>query len=353
MPVDPQIQSLLDQAAELAPLHTLSVAEARERMAARPIEGLRTPEVAGVEDRAIDGPDGPLRVRLYTPRGSRPVPLLVFFHGSGFVVCSLDTHDVMCRNLCAGAGCVVASVDYRLAPEHKFPAAPDDCLAATRWAGANAAALGADPTRIAVGGDSAGGNLAAVTALRVRDEGGPALCAQVLIYPVTDYWTPGTPSYAENAEGYGLTRTGMEWFWNHYLARPEDARHPHAAPLRATHQRDLPPALVVTAEYDPLRDEGELYAARLRDAGVPTELVRYAGMNHGFFFWPGVVDVASTALDAACAWLRRVFSAGGAPLAHRTGPRPLGLLAGEVRVGADSDDPLPTTIGQAFEGRLP
>jgi acetyl esterase len=226
-------------------------------------------------------------------------------------VCSLDTHDVMCRNLCAGAGCVVASVDYRLAPEHKFPAAPEDCLHATRWAGANAAALGADPARIAVGGDSAGGNLAAVTALRVRDEGGPALCAQLLIYPVTEHWDAGMPSYAENAEGYGLTRDGMKWFWGHYLADPTDARHPHAAPLRAPDLRGLPLALVVTAEYDPLRDEGERYAARLREAGVPTELVRYAGMNHGFFFWPGVVDVAGTALDAASAWLRRAFATGG------------------------------------------
>ena len=165
-------------------------------------------------------------MRIYTPRGTGPFPLLVFFHGSGFVLCSLDTHDGMCRNLCAGAGCVVASVDYRLAPEHKFPAGIEDCLHATRWAAAHAAELGADPARIAVGGDSAGGNMAAVTALRVRDEGGPALCGQLLLYPVTDYHTPGTPSYEENAEGYGLTRDTMKWFWDALSERRLGRRAP-------------------------------------------------------------------------------------------------------------------------------
>jgi acetyl esterase len=232
---------------------------------------------------------------------------MVFFHGSGFVVCSLDTHDGICRNLCAGTGCVVVSVDYRLAPEAKFPAAPDDCLAATRWAVANAAALGADPGRVFVAGDSAGGNLAAVTALRIRDEGGPALLGQLLIYPVTDYYDPGTPSMVENAEGYGLGRAGMIWFWDHYLRTPADGAHPHASPLRAGRLDGLPPALVVTAEFDPLRDEGEYYAERLRQAGVPTEMKRWDGMNHGFFFWPGVVDRAGAAMDEACAWVRGVL----------------------------------------------
>ncbi|MBV9252002.1 MAG: alpha/beta hydrolase [Acetobacteraceae bacterium] len=307
MPVDPQIQAIIDLTAELAPMHTLSVAEARERMAARDVPGLRIPPVADVADRTIRGPGGELGLRIYTPPGAGPFPLLVFFHGSGFVVCSLDTHDVMCRNLCAGAGCVVVSVDYRLAPEHKFPAAPEDCLFATRWAAENAAALNADPGRVAVGGDSAGANLAAVTALRVRDEGGPAFCAQLLIYPVTDYHSPGTPSYEENAEGYGLTRNSMEWFWSHYLADQLHASHPHAAPMRAHDLRGLPPALVVTAEYDPLRDEGEAYGEKLRQAGVPTEIVRWDGMNHGFFFWVGVIDKAGVAMDGACEWLRGRF----------------------------------------------
>jgi len=308
MPVDPQIKMLLDLRAALPPLHTLTVPRAREQFAARNIPGLRVPEVAKVTNRDVQGPDGSLALRIYTPlcandtaEGGRP--LMLFFHGSGFVVCSLDTHDGMCRNLCAGTGCLVVSVDYRLAPEHKFPAGSDDCLAATRWAVANAAGLGADPGRVFVAGDSAGGNLAAVTALRIRDQGGPALLGQLLIYPVTDYHDPGTPSMAENAEGYGLTRKAMEWFWGHYLADPSDAADPYASPLRADDLSGLPPALVVTAEYDPLRDEGEYYADRLRQAGVRTRMQRWDGMNHGFFAVPGVVEKASAAIDEACVWV--------------------------------------------------
>jgi acetyl esterase len=309
MPVDPQIQVLLQLRAALPPLHTLTVAEAREQFAARAIPGLRIPEIAGVANRNMPGPAGPLALRIYTPLGQGPFPLMVFFHGSGFVVCSLDTHDAMCRNLCAGAGCVVVSVDYRLAPEHKFPAATHDCLAATRWAHDNAASIGADPDCMFVAGDSAGGNLAAVTAIRVRDEGGPKLRGQMLIYPVTDYYEPGTKSMTENAEGYGLTRAGMIWFWNHYLHNPSIAPHAHASPLRAYSLADLPPALVYTAEYDPLRDEGEAYAARLAVYEVPIEVKRWDGMNHGFFNLPGVVDKATAAMDEACAWARRLVSA--------------------------------------------
>ena len=309
MPVDPQIQMLLTLSATLPPLHTLSVEEARAQFAARSFPGLREPEIARVVNRDMQGPGGSLGLRVYTPLGTGPFPLMVFFHGSGFVVCSLDTHDVMCRNLCAGTGCVVVSVDYRLAPEAKFPAATDDCLAATCWAVANAAALGADPNRVLVAGDSAGGNLAAVTALRVRDEGGPKLLGQLLIYPVTDYYEPGTPSMMENAEGYGLGRAGMIWFWNHYLADPSDGANPHASPYRAVDLSGLPPALVVTAEYDPLRDEGEYYADRLRQAGVPTVAKRWDGMNHGFFFWPGIVDRAGVAMDEACDWVRSLLGA--------------------------------------------
>lgn len=307
MPVDPQIQTLLNLRAALPPMHTLSVADARAQTAARPLAGLRIPEVASVVNRDMQGPNGSLPLRIYTPLGIGPFPLLAFFHGSGFVVCSLDTHDAMCRNLCAGGGCVVVSVDYRLAPEHKFPAAPDDCLAATRWAAMNAGMLNADASRIVVGGDSAGGNLAAVTALRIRDEGGPALRGQMLIYPVADYIEPGTPSMEENANGYGLTKAGMAWFWNHYLAHPSDGAHPHAAPLRAASLAGLPPALVATAEYDPLRDEGEYYAEALRKAGVATEMKRWDGMNHGFFFFSGIVDKATAAMDEACTWLRQRF----------------------------------------------
>jgi acetyl esterase len=308
MPVDPQIQTLLNLRAALPEMHTLSVADARAQMAARDFPGLRKPDVAQVINRDMQGPAGSLALRIYTPLGEGPFPLMVFFHGSGFVLCSLDTHDGMCRNLCAGTGCVVVSVDYRLAPEAKFPAAPDDCLAATRWAVANAAALGADPGRTFVAGDSAGGNLAAVTALRVRDEGGPALSGQLLLYPVTDYYDPGAPSMVENAEGFGLTRAGMIWFWDHYLPDPSHGTDPYASPMRAADLNRLPPALVVTAEYDPLRDEGEYYAERLRQAGVPVEMKRWDGMNHGFLFWPGVVDRSGLAMDEACAWVRSLFS---------------------------------------------
>ena len=304
MPVDPQIQTLLNLRAALPPLHTLSVPEARAQFAARDFPGLRRPDIARVTNRSIHASAGAIPLRIYTPLGDGPFPLMVFFHGSGFVVCSLDTHDGMCRNLCAGAGCVVVSVDYRLAPEAKFPAASDDCLEATHWAVANAAALDADPGRVFVAGDSAGGNLAAVTALRLRDEGGPHVLGQLLIYPVTDHYDPGTPSMTENAEGYGLTKSGLIWFWDHYLSHPSDGAHPHASPLRAASLAGLPPALVVTAEYDPLRDEGEYYAERLRQAGVPTQLKRWDGMNHGFFYWPGVVDRATEAMDAACGWVK-------------------------------------------------
>jgi acetyl esterase len=312
MPVDPQIAALLE-AGRIAPqTHTLSVADARAQYEARIAIMAPAAPVARVEERMMDGPGGPLRIRVYTPHGKGPFPLLVFYHGSGFVLCSLDTHDGLCRNLCAGAGCVVASVDYRLAPEHPFPAATEDCLAAARWCAEHAASVGADPARIVVGGDSAGGNLAAVTALRIRDEGGPSLQGQLLLYPVTDFHTPGWPSYAENAEGYGLGRATMEWFWGHYLTDPTAATHPHAAPIRARDLRGLPPALVTSAEYDPLRDEGEAYADALHAAGNIVAASRWMGMNHGFLFWAGRVDKATAAVAEAAEWLRQAF-AGEAP----------------------------------------
>jgi len=307
MPVDPQIQALLDRGTGVPATHTLSVAEARKQYEARIALMAPPPQAVRVVERSIEAQGRPLKLRIYTPAGSGPFPLMMFFHGSGFVLCSLDTHDGMCRNLATGVGCVVVSVDYRLAPEHKFPGGPDDCLTATRWAAANARELDVDPARIMVAGDSAGGNMAAVTALRIRDEGGPLLCGQLLLYPVTDYHTPGTPSYTENADGYGLTRTTMEWFWDHYLANPEEAANPYASPLRAPDLGGLPAAYVMSAEYDPLRDEAERYGARLREAGVPTEITRRPGMNHGFLFWVGVVAGADSAMADACAWARRAF----------------------------------------------
>lgn len=306
MPVDPQIQALLDRSAHLPGIHTLSVADARARYDALVKVLPPSALIARVAEQSIDGPGDTLKLRIYTPEGTGPFPVIVFFHGSGFVLCSLDTHDGMCRNLCGGAGALVISVDYRLAPEHRFPAAPDDCLAATRWVAIHAAELGGDPARLVVAGDSAGGNLAAVTALRIRDEGGPRLLGQLLLYPATAHCTADMPSYAENADGYGLTRATMEWFWSHY-ADPSAATNPHAAPLIATDLARLPPALIQVAEYDPLRDEGIRYAQRLAEAHVPTNLSRWEGMNHGFLFWVNHVDAATEAMREANAWLRRIL----------------------------------------------
>jgi acetyl esterase len=315
MPLDPKVRQLLDLSAGAPPVGTVPVGVMREgapsQMAVWSQMGLVSTPVAAVEDRGIPGPAGDLPVRVYTPAGREPFPLVLYFHGGGWVLGNLDTHDPVCRALCAGAECVVISVGYRLAPEHRFPAAIDDSLAATRWVAAHAAGIGGDPARIAVAGDSEGGNLAAVTALRARDEGGPTLRGQLLIYPAVAYHTPPTPSYIENAEGYGMTREAAVWFWEQYLADPAQATHPHAAPLLATDLRGLPPTLVITAEYDVLRDEGERYVEQLRAAGVPARLSRYDGVHHRFAELIGILDQAGKVRDEMCAWLREVFAGSG------------------------------------------
>ena len=307
MPLDPQIVAVMEAAAAmgLPPSHQVSPAEARVNTKAR----LRAvgPEVGAVQDVAIPGPDCDVPARIYTPAGAGPFPGLAWFHGGGWVVGDLDTADAAARNMCAGANCVVASVDYRLAPETKFPGPAEDCYAATQWLAANAAALNVDPDRIAVGGDSAGGNLAAAVTLMSRDRGGCPLVFQLLVYPVTqrDF---DRASYLENADGYQLTRDTMIWYWNHYLAADADAANPYAAPLHAADLRGLPPALVLTAEYDPLRDEGEAYAAALQAAGVPTEAIRYDGLIHGFFGMFAAVDQARQAVERSAAALREAFA---------------------------------------------
>ncbi len=263
--------------------------------------------VARVEDRHIPGPAGEMLVRIYWPEGGGPAPLVVFYHGGGFVLCSLDSHDELARALCREAGAVVVSVDYRLAPEAPYPAAADDCYAALVWAVGHATELGADPGRVAVAGDSAGGNLAAVTALRARDLGGPALRHQCLIYPVTDCRFD-TPSYRDNAEGYFLTAEAMRWFWSHYMQDMGRAAEPYASPLRAPSLAGLPPALVITAEYDPLRDEGEHYAQALSAAGVPTTLKRYDGMIHGFVSMAVIFEDGREAQSLAARHLREAFA---------------------------------------------
>ena len=293
------------------PLDKLSISEARKASDAQ-IPKSRVPAaIASISNCDIPGPESEIPIRIYTPEGEGPFALVVFFHGGGFVVGSLDGYDEFCRNLCHGAGCIIVSVDYRLAPENKFPAATDDCLAATRWVAEHAAEFNADPAHIVVVGDSAGGNLAAVTSLRIREEGGPFLCGQLLIYPVTDYHTPATPSYLTNANGYLLTRDMMVWFWNQYLDNASEACSPLASPLRALDLSGLPQAMVITAEYDPLRDEGEHYAERLQQAGVPTELLRYNGMIHGFLMLGALFNESRQAIIDTTMWLKKVTSRSG------------------------------------------
>ncbi|MHB1133088.1 MAG: alpha/beta hydrolase [Chloroflexota bacterium] len=285
MPLDPLIKEQIDaqRAAGARSLHQMTASEAR-RARIDPPPPADDPSLATAE-RAIAGPGGDLPLRLYTPAGPRPLPALAWFHGGGWVTGGLNSNDGVCRELARALGCLVVSVDYRLAPEHRFPAGLEDCYAATRWLGANAVALGADPARLAVAGPSAGGNLAAAVALAAKDRGGPALVAQVLIYPVCDRGLDW-PSHGESRAEYGFTSADVAQAWRYYLARDEDGAHPYASPLRAPDLAGLPPACVVTGEFDPLRDEGAAYARRLAASGVPTRYACYPGVNHGFLNMP-------------------------------------------------------------------
>jgi len=309
MPLDPQAQALVDAMAKLnlKPIEDSTPEEARESMRSRTAALGPFAEVAAVTEHRVPVTGGEIAVRLYAPGGAGPHPALVFYHGGGWVIGDLYTHDGVCRTLTNAAGCIVASVDYRLAPEAKYPVAAEDSYAALLWIVANAARLGIDPRRVAVGGDSAGGNLSAAVALMARERTGPALVYQALIYPVTNY-DLDTPSYHENATGYVLTREAMRWFWRHYLAREEQGREPLASPLLAPNLTGLPPALVITAACDPLRDEGEAYAARLRDAGVLVTLTRYDGMFHGFVRMTRFLDKARAAVDEIGGSLRKAFA---------------------------------------------
>jgi acetyl esterase len=308
MTLDPDAAAYLDAIAALGlpPLAEQGASEARRVARERAAElGGDLEPVARIEDREVPGPAGPIPIRIYAPTASSPsaLPVLAYFHGGGWVICDLDTHESTCRALANRAGCLVVAVDYRLAPEHRHPAALDDCWAVVEWLAGSGAEIGADPRRIAVGGDSAGGNLAAAVALRAREGGGPALRAQLLIYPVLDFDLDNA-SYQANANGYGLTRDSMRWYWEQYLGEAGAGLGPDASPLRAPDLAGLPPALVITCEYDPLLDEGVAYAGRLAAAGVRVEHVNEPGMIHGYIRMAGVIARARKSWDDSGRFLR-------------------------------------------------
>jgi acetyl esterase len=309
MPLDPQAQKVVDALAalNLKPFRDSSPAEARESMRSRTAALGPFEEVPAVADHRVPVTGGEITVRVYKPAGMGPQPVLVFYHGGGWVIGDLYTHDGICRSIVNAAGCAVASVDYRLAPEFKYPVPVEDSYAGLLWVVANATRLGLDSARIAVGGDSAGGNLAAVMALLARDRRGPRLLLQILVYPVTDY-DFGTASYRENGTGFVLTTDDMRWFWRHYLSREEQGREMTASPIRAKSLADLPPALVITAGCDPLRDEGDAYAARLRDAGVAVTLTPYPGMFHGFLRMTRILDQSRVLLDEIAGALKKALA---------------------------------------------
>ena len=318
MPLDPTLEAMLPALAPLfdPPNSALTPVEARERVetiAATMAANVPVAPVGSTTDVTIPGPGGPLPLRVYRPDGDGHVPTVVFLHGGGFVLGSIATHDPTCRDICRATGAVVVSVGYRLAPESPFPAAVEDALAATRWAAQSIATLGGDPSRLAVAGDSAGGNLAAVVAQQCRDAGEPSLCAQLLIYPAVDE-TGDYPSRIENQDAPMLTLDDMVWFLRQYVhgtgepGDPDATQHeavdarladPRLAPLRHPDLSGLPAAVVVTAEFDPLRDEGEAYAAALGAAGVPVVARRYDGLIHGFFAMRILTPAAASAIDDA------------------------------------------------------
>ncbi len=313
MALHPECKAFLDTlaAASDTPIDRLPVADAR--MASQGLIEFGGPEqpVARVENRTVPGPAQPIPVRVYYPRLGDGLPVLMFFHGGGFVLCNLDTHDRQCRMLANAAGCAVVSVDYRMAPEYPFPAAPDDAYAATRYVAEHAGEFGIDPTRLAVAGDSAGGNLATVVAMMSRERGAPAIRFQVLVYPLVD-WEDRSASMQEYGQGHFVTEEMMEWFKRQYLGRPDDARHPYASPLHASDFSGLPPAIVITAECDPIRDQGEAYARKLQAAGVPVEARRYEGMIHPFFSLGGIVGVGATVVEDIAGALRQALETGTA-----------------------------------------
>lgn len=319
MPLHPQAEALLKQMAEQAmpAPESMTVAQNRAMMGDLGELGGPPEELARVQDTTAPGPGGDIPIRVYVPsvpdaggppsREGTTLPTLVYFHGGGWVIGDLDSHDGICRSLANRAGAVVAAVDYRLAPEHRFPAAVDDAYAAVVWAAAKIGEYGGDGARLAVGGDSAGGNLAAVVSQLAKGRGGPAIGFQLLIYPATDRHDD-SPSMKQNAKGPMLSRAWMEWFNGFYQSGPDDGMDPRMSPARAADLSGLPPALVVTAEFDPLRDQGAAYAAKLTEAGVSAEYLPVEGMFHGFIQMAGVLDPAREVLEHAGKALRAALA---------------------------------------------
>jgi acetyl esterase/lipase len=312
MSLDPRLQAFMEQTGLL--MKTGSIPRKPEVLLAELREGVKQTtvgpdgtreSVAQIENLVIPGPAGNLPVRLYTPEGIGPFPVLMFFQKS-WCAGNLETHEMMCRSLCRGAGCLVMTVDYRLAPEYPFPAALEDCYAATSWVVANAPKLQGDPLRIAVGGESGGGNFAASVALMGRDRGGPMLMFQLLICPAADFRV--TTDSWKNYDGYMMNMEEFIIVRDFYAPVEEERLSPYAAPSLASNLHALPPALILTAECDPLRDGGELYGQRLLEAGVPTTVTRYDGMVHSFLHLGALIPQANNALDEVIHALRTVFA---------------------------------------------
>jgi acetyl esterase len=315
MPLDPQAEIVvgLVKNSGLPEFWQLTPDQAREQYQLRVAKLARKEPIHRSHDRRISGPGQDLTLRIYEPREAGPgekLPVLLWFHGGGFVIGNLDTHDHACRALATRADCLVVAVDYRLAPECRFPAAVDDCIATLRWLALHALEIGGDPARIAVGGDSAGANLATVCAILARNDGYPKLAHQLLIYPCTAP-EPETPSHRQFAEGFLLTRKTITWFYKQYVRSPKEFYDFRFAPLVAEDLSGLPPTLVIVAGYDPLRDEGVDYAKRLIEAGNRVTLANYEGMIHGFLLMGGAMDAAQQALAQSAEALRAAF----APLA--------------------------------------
>lgn len=309
MSLDPDAARVIELAnkSDKPPFEEVGAEEARRLyLEGRRVLAPEPPLVNEIQDMEAPGPDGAIPVRYYRPVGTLPqerLPVLVYFHGGGWVIGSLDSHDVVCRRLANAGRCAVVSVDYRMAPEHRFPAAVEDCMAATEWVSRSGELLRIDTRRLAVGGDSAGGNLAAAVALMARDTGAPAIVAQVLFYPATDF-DMSMPSHKTRGQGYLLTTRTMEWFRDQYFRGPEDGADWRASPIKAANVAGVAPAYVLTAGYDPLCDEGEAYARKLVEAGVMVTMRRYPGQIHGFLNMGKIIRAAGEALDEAGRYLK-------------------------------------------------